>query len=267
MFQFLKDGYNYFFPPASAIIQAQQTAYATQIQKYLKKTNNKLANIYTDRIRHLTIDYSKINDIYSLLQQISAMTYDIICIVNIDTKPYTYYNISCTVTNNAQYIAGVMDMYYVYHGDCILLSRYPIKHTKYYILDENNGNHCMRITVKVAAINIHIYSMSLTTVDISNPKYPGLCIYDVLDDNYNTVPCIISGIIKPMIQPFNWSVSSVYNQTKLQITNLILAEKPAWFSSTLFNYVNDIWCYNVIYPLQQSNIGNYAIETFIKLNV
>jgi hypothetical protein len=266
MFQFLKDVYNYFFP-VTPTIHAQQTEYATQIQKYMKKTNNKLVNVYADRIRYMTIDYSKLNDMYSLLQQISALPYDIICIVNIDTKPYTYYNITCTVTNNAQYIANIMDMYYVYHGDCILLSRYPIKHTKYYILDENNNNHCMRITVKIADIHIHIYCMSITTVDIVNPKYPGLCIYDVLDDNYNSVPCIISGIIKPSVQLFGWGFNTGDKQNKLQITHVIDAKTPAWFSSTLFNYVNDIWCYNAIFNLSQSNVGNYAIETFIKINL
>lgn len=272
MFQFLKKIYDYIFPPDSNT-QNAITLYNIMYFKRMQKHANKLNNTYKDEINLFAINYKKINNIDVLLQQISVLPYDIICISNINNNIHTYFDGSrYVVTYYAEFIANLLDMYYAYNANCIILSRFPISETKQYIVDElEDGNSILRITVKVSGNNINVYNILLSSVILTNAKLTNTFFYDVLDNNYNNQPYIITGhITHNFFDLFCYSVQSgriMLGYNNIKVTDIIPIQYTHFNNDASVFYINAKWCNYDIYPIHQIKIGNYGQKSTIKVNI
>lgn len=282
MFQFLKDVYNYFFKSENTISLTQNsvtvqhtdknqiTLYKIMTTKHMQKYNNRYSQynkyIYKDNISVYTFDNKHSNDIDFILKKLSMLSHDIICITNITNSLQSYYDgLNHRVIYIATFIASIMDMYYIVGSNCIFLSRLPIHNTKSYIIDELYGNYIYRITVHVNEKNINIYTVNINPSVISYLNYTNTFIANLLDDNYNKIPYIITGIANNTL--YNWIMSSntISNTSNYKASINSLLPLNNKYTSTYFVYVNSYWCNQfacidtIIYDTQ------YSINTLIKL--
>lgn len=274
MFQFLIKIYNYIFQktvehlyphphPQPNVINLYRVLKNKHIQKYNYKYSRSNKYIYIENLTLYSIDYKKINDIYSLLQILSNGIHDIICISNIIDEIQTYNDgIKYVVTYTAHFIAHIMDMYYIVGANCIILSRIPIHSEKSYILDELYDNYIQRITLYVNETYINIYNVNIYPSVFNCLNYTNTFVANLLEDNYNKIPCIITGIINNSI--YNWMLSILNNDNNTTNINTLLALNNK-YSVTQFIYLNTQWCKQLIYIQMKTN-DIYGISTIIKIN-
>jgi hypothetical protein len=272
MIQFLTDIYNYIFPVKNTTTQ-QLNLYKIMKTKHFQKYNNRYSKynkyIYKDYISVYSIDYKQITDIYVLLQKLVLLSHDIICISSISNTLQSYNDGSkYIVIYTADFIARIMDMYYIVGNNSIILSRLPIHNHKTYITDELYNNYIQRITIYVNEKYVNIYNATIypNVVDYSN--YTNTFITNLLEDNYNKIPFIITGVINHTI--YSWIMS--FNKSKSKNSNVLylieaslLPLKNAYTPSQ-FIYVNSLWCNNFIYTVNIINDTEYSLNTTIKIN-
>ena len=267
MFQFLINIYNYIFHKKDKESPTAINLYKTMQSKKMQKFNNKHSkfnkHIYIDNLSVYSIDYKKINDIYLLLQTLSLLSYDIICISNINNELQTYNDgTKYVVIHTAQFIAQVMDMYYIAGANCIVLSRIPIHTDKTYIIDELYNNYIQRITLYVNDMYINIYNVNIQPSIFNLSNYTNTFVSNLLEDNYNKTPCIITGIINNSL--YNWVMSIVDNSYNPTNINSLLSITNK-YTATQFIYLNTQWC-NQLICIQRKTQDIYGIYTIIKIN-
>jgi hypothetical protein len=236
---------------------------AKQVQRYNNKISKFNKYIYVDNLSVYSIDYKKINNLYVLLQTLSNGVYDIICITNINNDLQTYNDgLKYVVVYTAQFIAQTMDMYYTTGCNCIILSRIPIHSEKAFILDELYNNYIQRITIYINDTYINIYNVNIHPTVFNCSSYTNTFVANLLEDNYNKIPCIITGILNNSI--YNWAITLINNSYNPTNINALLSLNNT-FNTTQFIYVNSLWCNQVIYILNKIQ-DICGIYTIIKIN-
>lgn len=278
------------------------TMKAKKFQRHNNKISKFNKYIYADNLSVYSVDYKKINDLYLLLQTLSNGAYDIICITNIYNELQTYNDgVKYVVIYTAQFIAQTMDMYYTTGFNCIILSRMPIhtfctgikslsqcnatnvilnsqsRHStsvemglefsvsgteKKFIFDELHNNYIQRITIYINDTHINIYNVNIQPTVFNYTSYTNTFVANLLEDNYNKIPCIITGIVNNSI--YNWVISLISNNYNTTNINTLLSLNNQC-NSTQFTYVNSLWCNQLIY-IQNKIQDIYGIYTIIKIN-
>lgn len=270
MFQFLSDIYNYFFPVKNTNSQAlnlYKIMKTNHFQKYNNRHNKYNKYIYKDYINVYSIDYKQITDIYVLLQKLVLLSHDVICISNINNTLQSYNDGSkYIVIYTADFIARIMDMYYVVGYNSIILSRLPIHSHKSYIIDELYNNYIQRITIYVNDKYVNIYNTNIYPSVFDYSNYTNTFINDLLEDNYNKIPCIISGVVNYTLYSWIMSLNKNKNTITLHANKSELLPLNNTYTPEYFIYVNSIWCNNFIDTVNIINDTEYSVNTTIKIN-
>jgi hypothetical protein len=163
-----------------------------------------------------------------------------------------------------------MDMYFMTGTNCIILSRLPIKEHKLYLLDEVYNNYILRISIHINDRLIHIYNVNIRPSVFECLNCTNTFVSNIIEDNYNTVPCIITGIIHNTL--YNRIIASIGNNTAhplKQLNRLLPLESEHQFrynyNTTQFAFVNSMWCNQSIYIMNKTNIGTNGIEMNLKV--
>ncbi len=269
MFQFLKRIYRFFFPEKNTNSRPL-TLYQIKINNRFQKYNNRYSKynkyIYKDYISVYTIDNAHLYiNIYLLLKKLAILSHDIICISNI-TNTLQYYNDGnkYMAIYTADFISRIMDMYYDVGHNCIILSRFPIHNHKTYIIDEVYNNYIQRITIYMNEKYINIYNVNVQPNVFDYSNYTNTFINNLLEDNYNKIPCIITGVINYTI--YNWIMTFNKSKSDNMLYSSALLPLKNKYSPTYFIYVNSIWCDNFIYTVNIINDTEYSANTTIKVN-
>lgn len=275
MFQFLKDIYNYFFRPETVTHdnnQQQLTLYKIITLKHMQKYNNRYNQynkyIYKDNLTVYTFDNKNSNDIAALLKKLSIVSHDIICITNITNTLQSYQDgLKHQVIYTADFIARIMDMYYAIGSNCIILSRLPIHNSKAYMIDELHSNYIHRITVHINEKDINVYTVNINPSIISYSNYTTTFIANLLEDNYNKIPYIITGVATNTL--YNWIMTFKPKQVSLHFTHNITYLLPLnnKYTPTYFIYLNSHWCNQFVCIDTIIYDTPYSINTLIKINM